>query len=203
MSLSSRTPENSQSPSKGDKKDPDSSSLYHVGSDALDQDPHGFAHVVNTVDEEHTPSEVTRLLNGSGDSPKKSKEKDASKKKLFSWLVKFGVISCVLVALVAGIAVLAVYLSNHRGNTLEGCVNEELYDIQFDYFPEKLTDFASGLEVVYYNHYKTVRIRNGQRYVLYQCGTPVPTGYTSSRYFSVPVVATATNFQTPINFVEV
>ena len=214
MSLTSSTPKTEvepKSPSRlRSKSVNDTSSLYHVGSDALDEDPHDFASYVNTADDDQVPAtEVTRLLNGGGGggdarTKKKSKQEiDANKKKLYSWLWKFGLISCVLITVVAAIAILAVYLTNHRGNILEGCVNPEFYDVEIDYFPDKLVEMYLGLSVVYYNHYKTVRIQNGQRYILYQCGTPEPTGYVASRYFQVPVVNTAVNDQRPVNFLEV
>ena len=213
MSLTSSTPKSEvepKSPSRLRRKSVnDTSSLYHVGSDALDEDPHDFASYVNTADDDQVPAtEVTRLLNGGGgggdERKKKSQqEMDANKKKLYSWLWKFGLISCILITVVAGIAILAVYLTNNRGNILSGCVNPDFYDIEIDYFPDKVLALYSSLEVVYYNHYKTVRIQNGQRYILFQCGTPEPTGYVSSRYFQVPVTNTAVNDQSPVNFLEV
>ncbi len=68
------------------------------------------------------------------------------------------------------------------------------YDDQWDYFPEKL-DFrhSTQLRVFYHRSYKVVDFvpavnRNlPLRYVLYQCGTPRPTGFDGATFIQVPV----------------
>jgi len=65
-------------------------------------------------------------------------------------------------------------------NLQDGCV--EFYDPAIDYFPQKLSvAYASGFDVEYHNNYKVVSVTNpwqgaqeSFRYVLLQCGTPVP-----------------------------
>lgn len=65
-------------------------------------------------------------------------------------------------------------------NLRDGCV--ESYDPAIDYFPQKLSvAYASGFDVEYYNNYKVVTVTNpwqgaqeSFRYLLLQCGTPVP-----------------------------
>lgn len=65
-------------------------------------------------------------------------------------------------------------------NLTDGCVDE--YDPSVDYFPEKIDlQYAEGLDIEYFNHYKLVTVLNpwsgaGQtfQYALVQCGTPIP-----------------------------
>ena len=65
-------------------------------------------------------------------------------------------------------------------NLRDGCV--ESYDPAIDYFPQKLSvAYASGFDVEYYSNYKVVTVTNpwqgaqeSFRYLLLQCGTPVP-----------------------------
>jgi len=163
---------------------------------AMADDPHWF--------DRKNPTEVTRLLNEDARERKTTAEEaEEGKKKMFSWMWKFGLVSCILVLIVAAIAIAAVLVTNRRENILEGCVNEGLYDMEIDYFPDKIMDLGVGLNFEYFRHYKTVRVNNGQRYILYQCGTPEPTGYVASRYFAVPLVTSATYDQRPLNFLEV
>eukprot|EP00808_Paulinella_micropora_P013280 g53102.t1 len=57
-----------------------------------------------------------------------------------------------------------------------GCV--ESYNASIDYFPHKVEPVSAELfNVEYFNHYKVLTIKNGAEnltYVLYQCGTPMP-----------------------------
>jgi len=68
--------------------------------------------------------------------------------------------------------------SQSLSNVTRGCVGG--YDATKDYFPEKVTiDDAMNFSVVYHRSYKVVTVRNTsgtseERYVLVQCGAPVP-----------------------------
>lgn len=87
-----------------------------------------------------------------------------------------------------------VYASaNETGrNWTEKCPSS--YDLARDYFPEK-TEFlySTQLKLQYHNNYKvvdflpTLHLRDPLRYVLYQCGTPKPTGYPGAQFIEVPV----------------
>lgn len=78
-------------------------------------------------------------------------------------------------------------------NLNDGCV--ENYDPAVDYFPEKASlEYAVGLNVEYFKHYKVVTVLNPWtgadqtfQYVLLQCGTPAPDGYTEAQMIEVPV----------------
>ncbi|MEA5617670.1 ABC transporter substrate-binding protein [Cronbergia sp. UHCC 0137] len=69
------------------------------------------------------------------------------------------------------------------------------YDANVDYFPNKVkVTHAMGFAVEYYNNYKVVTIKNpwkdaktGFKYVLVQCGTPIPQGFEESQIFTTPV----------------
>lgn len=68
------------------------------------------------------------------------------------------------------------------------------YDPQVDYFPDKATiTEAVSFRVTYHGHYKVVdfapRIGSHEvvRYLLVQCGTPLPAGYADARVVRVPV----------------
>ena len=58
-----------------------------------------------------------------------------------------------------------------------------------DYFPHKLTaDHTEDYNVSYHNHYKVVHnLHANEKYVLYQCGTPAPSGYDGYKMFSIPL----------------
>ena len=70
---------------------------------------------------------------------------------------------------------------------LTSCV--ATYNSSIDYFPHKLTaDHAEDYNVSYHNHYKVVHnLRANEKYVLYQCGTPAPSGYDGYKMFSIPL----------------
>jgi iron complex transport system substrate-binding protein len=82
-------------------------------------------------------------------------------------------------------------------NILDGCVAK--YDPAIDYFPEKL-EFRHSVQltVSYHKHYKVVTFKPSVatqeelRYVLVQCGAPVPEGFASSQIVTVPVPTFAT-----------
>ena len=71
--------------------------------------------------------------------------------------------------------------------TLTSCVAN--YNGSIDYFPHKLTaDHAEDYNVSYHNHYKVVHnMQANEKYVLYQCGTPAPSGYDGYKMFSIPL----------------
>ncbi len=69
------------------------------------------------------------------------------------------------------------------------------YDPTQDYFPDKVElDYATGFSVEYYRHYKVVTVDfpwkdadTAFKYVLVQCGAPVPSGIESAQVIEVPV----------------
>jgi iron complex transport system substrate-binding protein len=79
-------------------------------------------------------------------------------------------------------------------NLNDGCV--ATYDPSVDYFPDKLTlIYTDGFTVEYHNHYKVVTIAapwqgaaEPLRYVLVQCGTPAPEGFSEQEIIEVPVM---------------
>lgn len=78
------------------------------------------------------------------------------------------------------------------GNWTEGCPAS--YEPDRDYFPEKTAFlFSTQLKVEYHRNYKvvdflpTLHLRDPLRYVLYQCGTPRPTGFEGAQLIEVPV----------------
>lgn len=78
-------------------------------------------------------------------------------------------------------------------NSREGCVSE--YRPEEDYFPAKAqVDYATGFTVEYHRHYKVVTVgmpwQQNQpplRYVLVQCGTPVPEVPGATAVIEIPV----------------
>jgi iron complex transport system substrate-binding protein len=77
-------------------------------------------------------------------------------------------------------------------SNLDGCPDH--YDPSIDYFPEKLSfHYAKQLRVTYHGNYKVVEFnpsvhtKETFRYVLVQCGTPAPAGYTGARMVQIPV----------------
>ncbi|KST61967.1 ABC transporter substrate-binding protein [Mastigocoleus testarum] len=64
-----------------------------------------------------------------------------------------------------------------------------------DYFPTKASiNHATGFAVEYHNNYKVVTVKNpwrdakrGFKYVLVECGTPVPLGFKRNQVITVPV----------------
>jgi len=90
-------------------------------------------------------------------------------------------------------------------NLTEGCV--DVYDPTIDYFPDKVAPtYAVGWTVDYQNHYKVVSLpmpwRNAPeplRYLLVQCGTPIPDGYPDLPVIEVPIkrIITMSSTQLP------
>jgi len=78
-------------------------------------------------------------------------------------------------------------------NLTRGCL--EHYDPTVDYFPEKATvTHAEGFTLEYFKHYKIVTVKmpwpNAKetfRYVLVQCGAPVPEGFADAQVIQIPV----------------
>ncbi|PLS68023.1 MAG: ABC transporter substrate-binding protein [Cyanobacteria bacterium M5B4] len=74
-----------------------------------------------------------------------------------------------------------------------GCISK--YEPDRDYFPVKTTvKHALGFEVSYHRHYKIITVKepwqNAKqkfRYVLVQCGTPVPPGFQAAEIIQVPI----------------
>jgi iron complex transport system substrate-binding protein len=77
-------------------------------------------------------------------------------------------------------------------NLTESCVRD--YDASVDYFPEKTrVAFARQFQIAYHRHYKiidftpSVYTQERFRYILVQCGTPVPPHGPADRVVTVPV----------------
>jgi iron complex transport system substrate-binding protein len=77
-------------------------------------------------------------------------------------------------------------------NLTDGCVRD--YDETVDYFPDKTRiTYARQFQIAYHRHYKvidftpSVYTQERFRYVLVQCGTPVPPHGPSDRVVTVPV----------------
>lgn len=92
----------------------------------------------------------------------------------------------------SGPAAEAVSTAPPAHNLTEGCI--EGFDPDVDYFPEKVSvAFASGFQVEYHNSYKVVTVTSpwqgaeeSFRYILVQCGAPVPEGVEGA-VIQVPV----------------
>lgn len=87
--------------------------------------------------------------------------------------------------------------SNNAENNIDGCVQQ--YDPLRDYFPSKVVfKYSTQLEVAYHGSYKTVTFspsvdtRERLTYVLVQCGTAAPAGYSQAQTISIPVRRLAT-----------
>jgi iron complex transport system substrate-binding protein len=78
-------------------------------------------------------------------------------------------------------------------NTTTGCL--ESYDPTIDYFPEKAqVRYAKGFTLTYFKHYKVLDVlkpwpgaNKTFRYVLVQCGAPVPEGFSDAQIITIPV----------------
>jgi iron complex transport system substrate-binding protein len=78
-------------------------------------------------------------------------------------------------------------------NYSDGCIKN--YDPHVDYFPEKVAiQYATGFTVEYHRRYKIVRVLDPQntakvlsRYVLVQCGAPIPEGFEKAQIIEVPI----------------
>lgn len=73
------------------------------------------------------------------------------------------------------------------------CVTD--YAPNTDYFPNKIQpQYAAGFSVDYHNHYKVVTViqpwqgaNESFKYLLVQCGTPIPEGFEDAQVIQVPV----------------
>jgi iron complex transport system substrate-binding protein len=70
----------------------------------------------------------------------------------------------------------------------------DTYNPDWDYFPDKVAfEYSTQLKVSYHRHYKVVNLVPSVHpnmplsYVLYQCGTPRPTGFDAAVYLEVPL----------------
>lgn len=83
------------------------------------------------------------------------------------------------------------------------CINPDDFNPSFDYFPDKFVDILDDLFTIEYSlSYKTVtNIQTNEKFVLYQCGTPVPKVEATS-IFSIPINTTVLMDTTSITFLE-
>ncbi|QOV21743.1 ABC transporter substrate-binding protein [Anabaenopsis elenkinii] len=85
-----------------------------------------------------------------------------------------------------------VIACNHP-NLINSC--GQTYDPNLDYFPVKATiNYAQGFDVEYHKAYKVVTVKSPWRdanrdfkYVLVQCGAPVPENFRETQVITVPV----------------
>ncbi|BAZ18248.1 ABC transporter, periplasmic-binding protein (plasmid) [Calothrix sp. NIES-4071] len=93
---------------------------------------------------------------------------------------------------------LIIACQNHKINNQPNTKNAacvQNYDVNRDYFPDKITVArAKGFSVEYHNNYKVITINNpwkdaktGFKYILVQCGTPSPKNIDSAQVINVPV----------------
>jgi len=90
--------------------------------------------------------------------------------------------------LVLGLASLSTTV---EANLIGGCVPDGEYDATVDYFPDKVEVRASKFwEIDYFNNYKKVKNEiDGEIFILYQCGTPMPSfsGVDLTHIISIPL----------------
>jgi iron complex transport system substrate-binding protein len=104
--------------------------------------------------------------------------------------IAFGLLCIVILA---GAAFAEEPAAPPTANRTSGCL--ERYDPTLDYFPEKATlTHAKGFTLEYFKHYKIVTVtapwpdaKESFRYVLVQCGAPVPEGFTDAQVIQIPV----------------
>jgi len=92
-----------------------------------------------------------------------------------------------------------------NGENPQECVTE--FDETKDYFPDKaVVDFAETYSVEYGNSYKIVTNTDaGKSYLLYQCGTPIPSNLNQSSYdaiLSIPLTNFGLEYSTFVPFTE-
>jgi iron complex transport system substrate-binding protein len=98
---------------------------------------------------------------------------------------RLGLIIILLLAVLATPA-----LAQPDANLTGACV--ETFEANVDYFPDQVTfEYASDVEVMYYPHYKIVRLMvDGVQfeYVLLQCGTPTPEMFEGTEIIDYQVI---------------
>ena len=94
--------------------------------------------------------------------------------------------------------------SSANANNMMGCVTD--YSPETDYFPDKVqTEHSAHWTVEYHNSYKIVRNTDSDTsYVLYQCGTPLPTEIADQHdaVVSIPLGDVGLHYTTFIPYVE-
>lgn len=90
----------------------------------------------------------------------------------------------------------------------DGCVTDYDEAAGVDYFPDKaVIDYAETFSVEYFPTYKVLTVNDGfadTSYVLYQCGTPVPSlDIPVQQNISVPVTIVSTGTPDHIPRIEV
>ena len=94
-------------------------------------------------------------------------------------------------------------------NLTDACL--EIYDPGIDYFPEKANlSHAQGFTLEYFKHYKLVTVTTpwpgatqAFRYLLVQCGAPIPEGFTDAQVIQVPLPSIAMLSTTHLPHLEV
>lgn len=95
-------------------------------------------------------------------------------------------------------------------NLTDGCVPDGQFDTSVDYFPEKTTlTYTQGFSVEYFNNYKIITVNTPypgatepMQYVLVQCGTPAPEGFSEEQIINVPVKTVVTMSTSYLPFLD-
>ena len=95
-------------------------------------------------------------------------------------------------------------------NFTDSCVASGDYDPSIDYFPEKAAlSYTNGFTVEYFNNYKLVTVTSPwpgatepNQYILVQCGTPVPEGYSAQHVITVPIQSIVTMSTSYLPFLD-
>jgi len=95
-------------------------------------------------------------------------------------------------------------------HNLTECVAEGEYDASVDYFPEKAElTYTDGFMIEYHNNYKVVTVltpwpgaTESLQYVLVQCGTSAPDGFSEAQIIEVPVMSIVTLSTTYLPFLD-
>lgn len=114
---------------------------------------------------------------------------------IYKWQYSKLVIFILNILIISGLIVACQIPKN---KTFENTVNAacvQNYDANRDYFPDKVRiTRAKGFSVEYHNNYKAIAIKNpwkdaktAFKYILVQCGTPVPKDIKDSQVVTVPV----------------
>ncbi len=112
--------------------------------------------------------------------------------KTRQWKINF------FVCLIFLVATLIISCNHTIPQGSSTCTQE--YDPNIDYFPAKVSvNYATGFNVEYHKHYKIVTVKNpwrnantGFKYVLVQCGAPVPPDFLETQVITVPVNSVVT-----------
>ncbi|KAI9034117.1 hypothetical protein DFJ74DRAFT_600737 [Hyaloraphidium curvatum] len=89
------------------------------------------------------------------------------------------------------------------GNLIAGCVAN--FNASEDYFPDKVSaQPGDGWQIQYFSNYKLLtNMAGNESYVLFQCGTPVPSVPGVNKTFSVPLSTSSISDTTVVSYLEI